>query len=162
MIEPAQPGSPATGVIRATPNRSPRRGWARPGTECTLGLAPPQRRPAPSLACRLHWWSQLPPQWRGDVVQAQTYRISTEHEVPARRVLGHDADGAPCFCAYDYRRLELRSDDDEDLYQALAYGESVRAWRLRDGRWLVHRHLEPFGEDGDCEQGLRLAERMPR
>ena len=129
---------------------------------CTLGLKSTGADKVPALACRLHWWSQLPPQWRGEVAQARTYRVFNEHEVPARRILGHDEDGAPCFCAYDYRNLELRSDDDEDLYQALTYGESVRAWRLQDGRWLVYRRLEAFGEDGELESGFTLTERMPR
>jgi hypothetical protein len=42
------------------------------------------------------------------------------------------------------------------------HGESVRAWRLQDGRWLVYRRLEPFGEDGELESGFTLTERMPR
>ena len=162
MIEPAETGSPATRAPRANPTAARRRGWSLSADECTLGLTATRIGPTPALACRLHWWSLLPPHWRGQVVQVQAYRVFTEHEVPARRVLGDDGDGAPCFCAYDYRRLELRSDDDEDLYQALVYGESVRAWRLRDGRWLVHRRLEPFGDDGESEQGLLLADRMPR
>jgi hypothetical protein len=53
----------------------------------------------------------------------------------------------PLLPAYDYRRLDVRSDDDEEYYLAIAYSESLSAWRLHDGRWLVHRRVEPLGEE---------------
>lgn len=80
----------------------------------------------------------------------------------ARRVIGDDQAGKPCFCACDYRLIEPRSDDDEEVYPALTYGESVQAWRLLDGRWLVRRWRQPFGEEGEVAIGLSLDTRMPR
>lgn len=77
-------------------------------------------------------------------------------------MIGDDQTGKPRFCASDYRLIEPRSDDDEEIYPALTYGESVRAWRLLDGHWLVRRWRQPFGEDGDAETSLGFGTRMPR
>jgi hypothetical protein len=114
------------------------------------------------LACRPHWEALLPDAWRGEAVAPSSFRVHREHEMPARQVFGLGPDGTTCFYAYDYRLVELRSDDDEELYGALAYADSLRAWRLHDGRWLVHRWLQPFGEDGEPVACWRLDERMPR
>ena len=88
--------------------------------------------------------------------------MDREYEVPARRVLGYEDGGTPCFCSFDYRLFATRSDDDEDLYEVLVYAESLRAWRLRSGRWLVHRHLQPFGEEGETLTHFGFEARMPR
>ena len=40
-------------------------------------------------------------------------------------------------------------------------GESVRAWRLQDGPWLVYRRLEAYGEGEEAQVGFTLADRMP-
>jgi hypothetical protein len=82
--------------------------------------------------------------------------------MPARRIVGHDIDGQPCFQAFDYRLVEPRSDDDEDFYPAVAYSESLSAWRLLDGRWLVHRRIAPLGDDGATTVVSSIEERMPR
>ncbi|QVL50373.1 MAG: hypothetical protein KFB96_08050 [Thiocapsa sp.] len=68
----------------------------------------------------------------------------------------------PCFQADDYRRLDVRSDDDEEYDLAVAYSESVSAWRLRDGRWLVHRRIEPLGDEDASTSALSIDARMPR
>ena len=68
----------------------------------------------------------------------------------------------PRFQAYDYRRLDVRSDDDEEYYLTVSYSESVSAWRLRDGRWLVHRRVEPLGDEDVATSALSIDARMPR
>lgn len=82
--------------------------------------------------------------------------------MPARRVVGDDIDGQPCFQVYDYRLVEARSDDDEDFYLAVSYSESVSAWRMLDGRWLVHRRTANLGDDGATSSVLSIEDRMPR
>ena len=133
-----------------------------PYSPCIYGDQSRGPRLAPGEPCRPRWQERLPRRWRGQTVAPQTFRVFREYEVPARRVIGSDAAGAPCYCAYDYRLIELRSDDDEEHYSALAYEESLTAWRLNDGRWLVHRRLAPFGEDGDLLTDFTIDERMPR
>lgn len=129
---------------------------------CIYGEVPRGPQQDPRQPCQPRWQSLLPECWRAHAVAPRSFRVDREFEVPARRVLGQDAAGEPCFCAYDYRLIELRSDDDEELYSALTYEESVKAWRLRNGRWLVHRRLRPFGEEGETIASFDFADRMPR
>jgi hypothetical protein len=131
-------------------------------TPCIYGEVPQGPRHSPGEPCRPRWQSLLPTHWRAQAVPPLSFQVDREYEVPARRVIGRDAAGAPCFCAYDYRLIEPRCEDDEDVYPALTYEQSLKAWRLRDGRWLVHRRLAPFGDEGDLLTGFSIDERMPR
>jgi hypothetical protein len=129
---------------------------------CIYGEVPQGPRHSPGNPCNPRGQALLPVEWLGKAVPPQSFRVYREYEVPARRVLGLDSAGNPCYCSYDYRLIALRSDDDEELYSAISYEESLKAWRLTDGRWLVHRRLAPFGEEGEQVSGFSLDERMPR
>lgn len=131
-------------------------------SQCLYGRRPGPVPFRPAGECRPVWWSLLTPGWRSLAVPPRSFRVFREYEVPARRVLGYDGAGTPCFCAYDYRLMALRSDDDEDFYQAATYVESLTSWRLRDGRWLVHRRVEPLGDEGEEVVELSIAQQMPR
>jgi hypothetical protein len=85
------------------------------------------------------WDALLPGDWRGQAVAPVEFDVFREHEIAAERTLGRDEDGQPCYRAHRYVLHALRSDDDETYYLAAIYGEALTAWRLRDGRWLVHR-----------------------
>lgn len=117
--------------------------------------------PAADRPCAPRWQALLPAPWRHQAVPPQSFRVDREYEVPARRVLGHDRAGKPCFCAYDYRLIEPRSDDGEEFYAVIVYGESVQAWRLTDGRWLVRQRVQ-LGADDELHEHIAVAERMPR
>ena len=54
----------------------------------------------------------------------------------------------------------MRSDDDEEFYQVAAYAEALTAWRMRDGRWLIHRLISREGERGNGFYSF--GDRMPR
>ena len=103
---------------------------------------PARRRAAASL---VDWRRHLPARWADKVVEALDFTRHVEYEMPAWRVLGHDADGALCFYAHDYLLTEGRSDNDEDFYTVVTAGEMVRGWRLSDDRWLIYRQLR--GDD---------------
>lgn len=133
-----------------------------PSSHCPYGHRPQSSGPKPSRDCLPDWLSGLPAAWRDRVVAPGTFRVFREYEVPARRLIGYDEQGQPCYCVYDYRLIDLRSDDDEEFYQALAYGESVTAWRLNDARWLVHRCVEALGEEGGRDSDFSVEEWMPR
>lgn len=132
------------------------------GKTCPYGETPRGPHLDPRRPCRPNWRARLPECWQGYALAPQSFRVDREHEVPARRVLGLDQASEPCYCAYDYRLLALRSDDDEELYGAIAYEESIKAWRLRNGRWLVHRRLRPFGDDEEAVSSFVFSDRMPR
>lgn len=93
------------------------------------------------------WQRHLPAEWRDSVVTAIDFTEHREYEMAASRCFGSDEEGHPCFYAHDYALDTIRSDDDEEYYPVVAYGETVRAWRLRDERWLVYRRIDT-GEDG--------------
>lgn len=112
--------------------------------------------------CQPAWHDLLTAEWADKVIRPNSFRVFQEFEIPARRVLGFDHHGRPCFCAHDYRLMDQRSDDDEEFYETLAYGESVTAWRLHDDRWLVYRRVEPLGEEGATDSEFRVADRMPQ
>ncbi|WP_043753930.1 hypothetical protein [Imhoffiella purpurea] len=131
-------------------------------SECAYGRHPRRHRRSRSDTCVPSWTEGLPHEWRARVVAPQSFRVFREFEIPARRVFGYDGDGAICYSAHDYRLIDLRSDDDEDFYETLAYAESVVAWRLADGRWLVHRCVESLGAEGDPECRLEVEPQMPR
>lgn len=116
---------------------------------------PPHRRPATP-----DWRSSLPAQWADYVIEALDFAEHVEYEMPARRILGHDADGELCFYAHDYVLTENRSDNDEDFYTVVTAGESVRAWRLVDARWLIFR--QPHGDEAPGRPFYSFSDRPPR
>ncbi|ADC61816.1 hypothetical protein [Allochromatium vinosum] len=130
--------------------------------QCRYGKRPRPVRSHPADRCRPCWSTRLPLEWHDRVVPPSAFRVFREFEVQARRVLGYDASGQLCYSAHDYQLFDPRSDDDEDFYPALTYGESVTAWRLTDGRWLVHRQQEPLGEEAERIDGFTLESHSPR
>lgn len=112
------------------------------------------RKPCPD------WSAGLPAEWREQVVVALDFVHFREYEMAATRCFGYDEDGQGCYYAHDYALEALRSDDDESFYQVVAHGESQRAWRLRDGRWLslTQQHNEECAPRRPC---FTLGERPP-
>ena len=108
------------------------------------------------------WHKGLPVEWRVAAVAPLDFSTFREYEIPASRTLGYDEEGQACYYRHSYVVGELCSDDDEEFYEHIAYGEEVEGWRLRDERWLIWRIQH---EDGGC-RGNRgfysFAETMPR
>ena len=93
------------------------------------------------------WLLFLPDEWRDMVIEPLDFQQHREYEMAAMRSFGYDVDGLTCYYAHSYALNESRTDDDEDFYEVVAYGESVHAWRLRDERWLTFRVVYT---GGDC------------
>jgi hypothetical protein len=91
------------------------------------------------------WSALLPTDWRAMADEPLRFVDYREYEMPASRCLGYDADDRLCYCAHHYLLETCRSDDDEEFYRAVTSGETLQAWRLRDGRWLVYR--QPIADD---------------
>lgn len=107
------------------------------------------------------WRNGLPGCWLEKVVQPSGFEIQREYEVAAARVLGHDANDIPCFCAYSYALTQLCCEDDDVLYEIVVYAEERVGWRLTDGRWLI-RHAVSATEDCDHSRSwLTLSDAMP-
>lgn len=86
----------------------------------------------------IDWSGHLPAPWRARVVEPVTIEHHRDYEAAASRDLGRDAAGRLCYCAHVYARFEPWSSDGEEFCAELDYGESLHAWRLADGRWLIH------------------------
>ena len=122
-----------------------------------------RRQPAtPNEAPTIDWSRHLPADWREQVVAPLDFTEHREYEMPASRRFGYDEDGTLCFYAHSYAMTESRSDNDEDFYEVVAYGETVHAWRLRDERWLTYRVIQT-AEDGDAQRGFySFSDQAPR
>jgi len=117
-----------------------------------------RRRNLPVAAWRAH----LPKEWQDMVVGPTVFTEYREYEIAASRQLGHDDAGTHCYYQHDYTLTETRSDDDEDYYQVVSYSETVRAWLLRDGRWLIFRVVQ-HGEQCAALRGFySFSEQPPR
>ncbi len=78
----------------------------------------------------------------------------------AARILGRDEDDNACYCAHSFVLEEPVTPG--CAASRLAYAESLRAWRLRDGRWLIHRLVIRQGEQDKARGFYSLSESMPR
>jgi hypothetical protein len=108
------------------------------------------------------WQKHLPPEYRALVIAPLDIRCYRDYEMTAERDVGHDEDDKPCFTAHRFGLFEPRSDDDEEFYSVLAYGESLAAWRLRDDRWLIWREIISEENCGEARSFYCLAQEMPR
>ena len=108
------------------------------------------------------WLRLLPAEWRDMVIEPFSLEQHREYEMAATRSFGYDIDGANCYYAHNYALNECRSDDDEEFYEVLAYGEAVHAWRLRDDRWLVYRVIHAAGDCATSRGFFSFAEQPPR
>lgn len=107
------------------------------------------------------WAAHLPAEWRSMAETPLRFAEYREYEMAASRCLGYDADDRLCYSAHRYLLETCRSDDGEEFYRAVTGGEILHAWRLRDGRWLVHRR--PIAEDGQPLRGFYgFASEAPR
>ena len=115
----------------------------------------------PEKLARL-WLEHLPPEYRELVIAPLDIRHYRDDELAAERFVGEDEDNAPCFTAHRFNLFEPRSDDGEEFYSVLAYGESLAAWRLRDERWLIWREIMSEENCGEARSFYCLAQTMPR
>ena len=115
------------------------------------------RRPETAI----RWSEGLPSEWRGQVIAPLYFDHYLDYVVAAARILGRDEDDKACYCAHSF--VLAGRTGRHPTTAAVHYAESVRAWRLRDGRWLTHRIV--IGGHGALERGrgfFSLGEGMPR
>lgn len=95
------------------------------------------------------------------VLEPTSFEVHRDEELAAERCFGYDANQIACYYAHSYSIQELRTDDDEEFYVGMLYGESLVAWLLHDGRWLIHRIVRT---DEHCEGQAfySFSQSMPR
>lgn len=107
------------------------------------------------------WRQRVPLEGHAQVREPVTFEVHRDAELAAVRCFGYDAQRSACYYAHHYAVDEPRSDDDEEFYVCTLYGESLVAWQLRDGRWLVHRQLRS-DEQGEGQAFYSFSPSMPR
>ncbi len=100
------------------------------------------------------WTEALPPDCLEQVTAPLYFDHYLDYQLAAERILGRDEDDEICFCAHSY---VLEAPDHTAIY-----AESLKAWRLRDERWLVYRVVQREGRLDDGRGFYVLAGEMPR
>lgn len=107
------------------------------------------------------WRQHLPAEWRDSVIEAFDFTEYREYEMAAKRGFGYDVDGEACYYTHHYLLDQSRSDDDEDFYHVVAYGEMLHAWRLRDERWLIYREVWTHADSAPNRGFYSFADKAP-
>lgn len=95
------------------------------------------------------WTEALPCQWRELVCAPLYFDHYLDYQLAAERILGRDQEDETCFCAHSV------------ILEEEGYREFLRAWRLRDGRWLIHRIVVRNGRADKARGFYSLGEAMP-
>jgi hypothetical protein len=113
------------------------------------------RRPEAAI----RWNEGLPAEWQDQVIAPLYFDHYRDYVMAAARILGRDEDDCACYYAHSFVLEEpVRPDS---AVCSLAYAESLRAWRLRDGRWLIHRIVIRQGEQNKGRGFYSLSDAMP-
>ena len=109
------------------------------------------RRPATAI----RWSEDLPKKWQSQVVAPLYFDHYIEYQIAAERILGYDEDDTPCFCTISHVQAEAGPDRS-------TWAESLKAWRMRDGRWLIYRVIVRGGQVNRGRGFYVLGNAMPR
>lgn len=117
------------------------------------------RRPikrASHLGQGVHWDARLPRSWRDLTIGPLWVDVHRDADLGAERWVGYDEEELPCLCRYCFRHVG----DERDAERAFA--EDLMAWRMRDGRWLIHRIITSPDNGGTSYAFYAFADKMPR
>jgi hypothetical protein len=109
----------------------------------------------------MQWAQRLPTAWRDQVVEPLWVRVQRDAGSGAERWLGFNEDEQPCFVRQCF---SIPAGEEAHLpAQAVAHGEDLKAWCMRDGRWLIHRIIFSQAEDQPRSFSFyAFSESMPR
>lgn len=93
------------------------------------------RRPTEAI----NWREGLPREWADQVVAPLYFDHYMDYQIAAARILGRDEDEQICYCAHSFVLESSAACGAHRQAAIMTYAESLRAWRLRDGRWLTYR-----------------------
>lgn len=120
----------------------------------------PSRRSkrASHLGQEVDWAERLPLLWRSLTVGPLWVDVNRDADAGAERWMGYDEEEQPCYCRYRFQvPIGRMGPRDEGLYS-----EDLTAWRMRDGRWLIHRVINCHAEGKTTYAFYAFSESMPR
>ncbi len=113
---------------------------------------------ASHLAGEVAWADGLPLLWRSLTIGPLWVDVNRDADAGAERWLGYDEEEQPCYCRYQFQvPIGSVAGEREGLYK-----EDLRAWRMRDGRWLIHRIITRQADGGQSYAFYAFSESMPR
>ena len=110
----------------------------------------------------VQWWREVPWYLKDLVVPPVQFLIHQEYEIQADRTLGHDQWDAACYCAFRYVQRQLHAADCDPTPVAPVYAQTMDAWRLVDGNWLVLTRTFADFDSGHFQSDLTIHPTMPR
>jgi hypothetical protein len=75
--------------------------------------------------------------------------VNRDRWARAERWIGFDEEDLPCYCHYRFPVSETLHED-------------LVAWRMRDGRWLIHRMITTGADGRTAYDFYVFSERMPK
>ncbi len=126
-------------------------------TEYDDGRAKRSKR-ASHLGQEVDWAARLPMLWRSLTVGPLWVDVNRDADAGAERWVGYDEEEQPCYCRYRFQvPIGSINHSSEGLYS-----EDLAAWRMRDGRWLIHRVINCHAESKTAYAFYAFSESMPR
>ncbi len=116
---------------------------------------------ASHLAREVAWSERLPILWRGLTIAPLWVDVNRDADACAERWLGYDEDERACYCHYRFQ-VGIGSLAGEEVEGGGVYHEDLVAWRMRDGRWLIHRIIRCQAEGRQSYAFYAFSENMPR
>jgi hypothetical protein len=84
--------------------------------------------------------------------------VNRDLDAGAERWLGYDEEEEPCYCRYRFQvPIGSLNGDNQDVYS-----EDLAAWRMRDGRWLIHRIITCQADGRTDYAFYAFSENMPK
>jgi hypothetical protein len=78
------------------------------------------------------------PRYAVDVIAPVSLQLHRDAQAHASKLIGFDADGRRCFVRQLHTATADCFDIDEFPVEVALFRERHIAWRMRDGRWLLH------------------------
>jgi hypothetical protein len=119
---------------------------------------------ASHLGREVDWSTRVPQLWRGLTIGPIWVDVNRDLDAGAERWMGYDEEESPCYCRY---RFEVDIGSLAESAQAgqvprPGYVEDLAAWRMRDGRWLIHRIIMCHADGRKSYDFYAFSESMPR
>jgi len=117
---------------------------------------------ASHLGREVDWAARLPLIWRSLTIAPLWVDVNRDVDAGAERWMGYDEEELPCYCRYRFQ-VDIGTLDGGagDPAQA-GYREDLAAWRMRDGRWLIHRIIACQADGLTSYSFYAFGESMPR
>jgi hypothetical protein len=108
------------------------------------------------LGVDVNWAGRVPVQWRKLTIGPLWIEVHRDKDSHAERWVGYDEEDSPCLCRYYFQWMAGATDKHG------GHEEDLMAWRMRDGRWLIHRIIMRHATGETSYAFYAFSESMPR